>query len=145
MRDRALSVSGGQVSFPLSSYTFLVNPSPEYIYEELKKKSIERHRFFFGRHLFVIKNSDFKSFEKHFVEVPDILNNLTNYRTRHAFKHIHAVKSDSLVQFHYDFGNIGSAFFMAVPHFFIDVCPFFAYWLVTLENPYTIGLEPDRS
>jgi len=113
--------------------------SPEQVYTELEKKSLGRYRFFFGRHLFVVKVSDFSAFRQCFDEVPDILNDKINFRTRNAFKHIHAIQSGSLVQLHYDFGNPRVSPFMAIPHFFIDVIPFFAYGLVTLSNPYKIG------
>lgn len=121
-----------------------MKPAPGYIYEKLAKRAVGTYRFFFGRQCIIVKGSDFDLFKEYFDEVPNILNNKINYRTRNTFKHIHAFRSGSLVQLHYDFANPRVSPWMAVPHLIIDVIPFFAYGLLTLQDPYEIGFDRPR-
>ncbi len=107
------------------------------IYQELKKKSVGKPHFF-GRKLFVVDSSIFDEYKKYFEETINIFNKKTNYRTPTTFRHIHAVKTGSLVEFHYDFGNLNKSFIMAIPHFFLDVIPYFLYHLITFKKPYEI-------
>ena len=107
------------------------------IYSELREKSIRSSQFF-GRKLYIVSASDFEAYRPYFVETVNLLNDKKNYRTKDKFKHIHAVQTGSLIEFHYDFGNLYVSPLMIIPHFFLDAIPYFLYHLVTLKKPYKI-------
>ncbi|TSD05309.1 MAG: hypothetical protein Greene07147_630 [Parcubacteria group bacterium Greene0714_7] len=110
------------------------------VYRELKTRSIGASRIF-HRELLIVDSTVFDEYEVHFVKVFHALNRKTNYRTPGTFRHIHAIKSGSLVEIHYDFGNLNKFFVMAVPHFFLDMVPYFLYHLITFRKPYSIDVQ----
>ena len=114
------------------------------IYSELRLKSLKDSHFF-GRKIYLVKSSDFEEYMDYFTEAPNILNDKRNYRTNGKFKHIHAIGSDSLIEFHYDFGNLYEFAPMAVPHLFFDVIPYFLYHLITLKRPYMVEDELEEA
>jgi hypothetical protein len=109
---------------------------PEYIYQKLKARSIARSHFF-GRQLHVVTIADFKLFDAHFVSSYNLLNRQQNYRTKNLFRHIHAIQVGELVEFHYDYMNPDKGLSLVFLHTVTDVVPYFLYFIVTLQRPYT--------
>lgn len=106
----------------------------EIIYNKLKEQQIEKE-YFFNRELILITYKDFKKYEKEFTK-PVKIGTKLNYRTNHTFKHIHAIQNKHYVQFHYDYGNLYQNILMSIPHFFIDVIPYYFWFLIKLKKPY---------
>lgn len=114
------------------------------IYSDLRRKSLKDSHFF-GRKIYLVKSSDFKAYTDHFFDAPNILNDKRNYRTKGKFRHIHAIESNSFVEFHYDFGNLYEFAPMAVPHLFFDVIPYFLYHFITMKKPYMVHEELEEA
>jgi hypothetical protein len=107
------------------------------IYSALQSRAL-RHSSFFGRRLYIVKRSDFEAYGDFFSENKNLLNAKRNFRTNRRFKHIHAIQTGDLVEFHWDYGNLYASRAMAVPHFLFDVIPYFVWHLLTFKKPYSI-------
>lgn len=106
------------------------------IFKELKKKQININ-YFFNRELITIRFEDFKKYQKYFSK-PIKIGNKDNFRTKDKFKHIHAVKSNNLVEIHFDYGNLYQNYLLSIPHLFLDVIPYFTWHIITWKKPYKI-------
>jgi hypothetical protein len=109
----------------------------EEIYLRLQSKSIERSHFF-GRALCVVTFEDFIEYKQYFKESTNILNLKENFRTDNYFKHIHAVKTNDYIEFHYDYGNPDKHFLLVLVHGVIDVIPYFLHSFYSGRKPYAI-------
>lgn len=106
------------------------------IYKELQARAHHRAHFF-GRKLLVIQYDEFQVFEEYFVRSRNILNRHINFRTRHIFTHIHAIKKGNHVEFHIDYVNPDTSIVMATIHLFIDVIPYFSSRSIRQKKPYS--------
>lgn len=107
------------------------------IYQSLEKKAVRRSHFF-GRSLVVVRKEDFNHYQDYFNESPNIFNIKKNYRTRDWLQHIHAVETGSLIEFHYDFGNVDKSIILGGVHLLLDVVPYFFWFLIRRKKPYEI-------
>lgn len=106
---------------------------------ELAKHKIREIRFI-GRPFVSIKKEDFERYEEYFQISRNWLNTKINYRSKHWFRHIHAIDNGIEVQFHVDNGNISRNFLFAIPHSVFDVAPFFLGCLFHWKKPFNIDI-----
>lgn len=109
----------------------------EILFEQLKQKKLWQSNFF-SRDLVVIRKKDFDAYKEYFINSKNILNNLSNYRSNHYFRHIHAIDFGEYVQIHMDNGNMSKFLLFAIPHFFFDMIPYFTYHLINFKKPYSL-------
>lgn len=107
------------------------------LYKTLVSASLPEYRSrFFGRRLHVLPYAEFQKYEEYFSPSPNIFNTKNNYRSHSGFRHIHAVRTDNLVEFHYDYGNLDQNILYAPLHAVLDVIPYFIHFLLVWRKPY---------
>jgi hypothetical protein len=94
----------------------------------------KRRAGFFGRHIYFLAKDDFGVFEKYFTRSRNILNRHVNLRSKHHFRHIHAIHIDGWISFHVDYANPDKNFGLALVHLCLDVIPYFLYCVVTFKR-----------
>lgn len=108
------------------------------------KSELEKHKTreirFIGRPFVSIKKEDFEQYEEYFQISRNWLNTKMNYRSKHWFRHIHAIDNGIEVQFHVDNGNISRNVLFALPHSLFDVMPFFLGCLLHWKKPFNIDI-----
>ncbi len=95
-----------------------------------------RRSYFFGRPIVTISHTTFEEYKSEFIPHYSIFNNLQNFRSRHAWRHIHAIVYPEYVQIHIDHGNPNNSWLYYVPHLFLDVVPYFTFCLSWRKKPY---------
>lgn len=91
----------------------------------------------FGGRLFItVKKEDFEKYQDYFQRSTNWLNTKINYRSKHWFRHIHAIDKGEVVQFHVDNGNLSRNVLFALPHSVFDVIPFFLGCIFYRKKPF---------
>lgn len=67
-----------------------------------------------------------------------------NYRSRHFWKHIHAIDQGNLVHLHVDTGNVSISPLYAFVHLMYDVIPYCWYALRTRNPIWKLFLPPHK-
>ena len=65
-----------------------------------------------------------------------------NYRSKHDWKHIHAIEQDEYVHLHTDTGNLTTSFFSLLVHLYYYVLPYWWYSIKMRKQLWKLFLLP---
>ena len=105
------------------------------LFNELRKKEVAINTMFDNWHFVVIPNEHFFVFREHFGKEVKI-GSMSNFRSKHLIRHIHAVQGDTTTEIHIDHGNMYKNPILGIIHLFINVIPYFAWHLIHKKKPY---------
>ena len=105
------------------------------LFIKLREGEISSNVMFDSWYFVVIPNEHFLKYRDNFSKAIQI-GARTNFRSKHFWRHIHAVQDENNTEIHIDHGNMYKNPILGVAHLFFDVIPYFSWLFLHKKKPY---------